>query len=287
MSWEDEEREKGWTRREWVKLGLTAGALGSIASLGGLAAGQLLPPPYKFEGEIRETIQYTKFITPQWWNAKAGSPVRVADFQEWQGATGVWRGLFQGTTYVPGTGYPCMIIRIKRENQYFKVPPDDQLPGAFKKLQETDSAFQLYFDDPTLDAANGGTRIVVLFDRCVHLCCYPGWHVVDNPPPGTDYYPTYVATDPTVDPSVVPTWAAFNQRPVYCVCHGSQYDPMLLVVNINPKNDEPYVGAERVHGPAPRALAVIPVKLQGQNLVGGMPLDPASGNPDPAWYTYC
>jgi len=278
VSWEEEEREKGWTRREWVKLGLTAGAIGSIASLGGLAVGQLLPPPYKFEGEIRETIQYTKFPTPQWWNARAGSPVRVTDFQQWQGATGVWRGLFQGTTYVPGTGYPCMIIRIKREDQFFTEPPADQLPATFKKLQSTDSAFHLYFDDPTLDAARGGTRIIVLFDRCVHLCCTPGWHVVTNPPPARDY--SAYGTSP-------PTYVQFAQDPVYCVCHGSQYDPMLLVVNVNPKNGEPYVGAERVHGPAPRALAVIPVKPQGVNLVGGMPLDPATGKLDFAWYTYC
>ena len=278
MSWEEEEREKGWTRREWVKLGLTASAIGSVASLGGLAVGQLLPPPYKQTGDIRETIQYTKFPTPQWWNARAGSPVRVTDFQEWQGATGVWRGLFQGSTYVPGTGYPCMVIRVKREDQFFAVPPADQLPETFKKLQATDSTFHLYSDDPTLDAAKGGTRIVVLFDRCVHLCCYPGWHVVNNPPPARDYS-AYGASPPT--------YVQFAQDPVYCVCHGSQYDPMLLVVNVNPKNGEPYVGAERVHGPAPRALAVIPVKLQGLNLVGGMPLDPASGKADLAWYTYC
>jgi len=278
VSWEEEEQEKGWTRREWVKLGLTASAIGSVASLGGLAVGQLLPPPYKFEGEIRETIQYTKFPTPQWWNARAGSPVRVTDFQEWQGATGVWRGLFQGTTYVPGTGYPCMIIRIKREDQFFTEPPADQLPETFKKLQATDSAFHLYFDDPTLDPAKGGTRIVVLFDRCVHLCCTPGWHVVTNPPPAGDYV-AYGASPPT--------YVQVAQDPVYCVCHGSQYDPMLLVVNVNPKNGEPYVGAERVHGPAPRALAVIPVKPQGLNLIGGMPLDPATGKLDFAWYTYC
>ena|GEM_PF-1567056 len=278
MSWEQEEKKKGWTRREWVHIGFGAGVVASIAGLGGLVAGQLLPPPYKSEGEIRDTIHYTKFPTPQWWNAKAGTPVQVADFQEWQGATGVWQGLFQGTTYVPGTGYPVMIIRIKREDQFFSVPPEAQLPETFKKLKETDPAFNLVFDDPTLDTANGGTRIVVLFDRCVHLCCNPGWHVVDNPPPARDYS-TYGAAPPT--------YVHFGVDPVYCVCHGSQYDPMLLVVNINNKNGEPYVGAERVHGPAPRALAVIPLKRQGQNLVGGMPLDPKTGDPDPAWYTYC
>src|SRR5437016_6034057 len=221
MSWEKEEKEKGMTRREWVQLGVGAATVASLAGLGGLVAGQILPPPYKMTGEVRDTIQYTKFPTPQWWNTKAGTPVKVSDFQQWQGATGVWRGLFQDTTYVPGTGYPCMIIRIKRESQFFTEPPADQVPDDFKRLQASDPAFKLYFDDPALDAANGGTRIVVLFDRCVHLCCYPGWHVVNNPPPGRDYS-AYGASPPT--------YVQFHEDPVYCVCHGSQYDPMRVVV---------------------------------------------------------
>ena len=66
MSWEKEEQEKGMTRRDWVRFGIAAATVGSVAGLGGLVTGQLLPPPYKFNGEIRETIQYTKFPTPQW-----------------------------------------------------------------------------------------------------------------------------------------------------------------------------------------------------------------------------
>jgi len=151
MSWEKEEKEKGMTRREWVQIGVGAGLVASLAGLGGLVAGQILPPPYKFTGEIRETIQYTKFPTPQWWNNKAGTTVRVSDFQEWQGATGVWRGLFQDDKYVPGTGFPVIIVRIKRESQFFSVPPPSQMPAPLP------TGFNLYFDDATLDAANGGS----------------------------------------------------------------------------------------------------------------------------------
>lgn len=268
MSWEDGERERGWTRREWVRLGIGAASVGAVAGLGGLVAGQILPPPARMEGEIRETIQYTKFPTPQWWNGRAGSPVRVSDFQDWQGATGVWRGLFQNDTYVPGTGFPCLIIRIRREDQFFRAPAPEEVPDPLPE------GFELFYDDPTQEV-----RIVVLFDRCVHLCCYPGWHVVTSPPPARDYYPDYVAADPKADPSVAPTWGAFDEDPIYCVCHGSQYDPMLLVVNVNERNGARYVGAARVHGPAARALPVIPVQAQGRNLVGGMP--------NPAWYVYC
>jgi len=264
VSWEKEgEKEKGWTRREWVKLGLTAGAVVSVAGMGGLVAGQLLPPPYQFTGEVRETIQYTRFPTPQWWNGRAGSPMRVSDFQEWQGATGVWRGLYQDGRIVPGTGFPVLVIRVKREDQFFTAPTAEELPAPLP------DGFSLYFDDPTLDAATGGTRIVVLFDRCVHLCCYPGYHVVTSPPPGRTYRQD-------VNPVI---YSEFGQDPVYCVCHGSQYDPMQLVVNTHPKSGARYVGALRIHGPAERALSVVPVRPQGLNLVGGMA--------DPAWYVYC
>ncbi len=264
MSWEDGEKDKGWTRREWVRLSLTAGAIGSIGGLGGLVTGQILPPPVKFSGEIRESIQYTKFPTPQWWNARAGTPVRPGDFAEWQGATGVWRGLFQEGRYVPGTGLACLIIRVKREDTFFTFPSDSELPDPLPE------GFRLFFDDPDIDAANGGTRIVVVFDRCVHLCCYPGWHVVFDPPPARDYS-AYNAEPPT--------YKEFGVDPIYCVCHGSQYDPMLLIVDRNTKNGARYVGAQRVHGPALRALPVIPVRLEGGALVGGMP--------SPAWYIYC
>lgn len=262
MSWEEGDREKGWTRREWVTLSMTAGVLGSIGALGGLVTGQLLPPPVKFTGEVRETITYTKFPIPQWWNSRSGMPVRPRDFAEWQGATGVWRGLYQEGVYIPGTGFPVLIIRLKREDQFFQVPSDDLLP---EEMEE--EGFSLYYDNPDLDAANGGTRIVVLFDRCVHLCCYPGWHVVTDPPPDRNY----VATSPT--------YGQFGLDPIYCVCHGSQYDPMVLVADVNPKTRAPYVGGLRVHGPATRALPVIPVREQAGALVGGMP--------NPAWYVYC
>src|SRR2546430_3050627 len=162
MSWEKEEKEKGMTRREWVQVGGGACLGASLAGLGGLVAGQILPPPYKFTGEIRETIQYTKFPTPQWWNTKAGTPVRVSDFQEWQGATGVWRGLFQDDKYVPGTGFPVIIVRIKRESQFFSVPPPSQMPAPLP------TGFKLYFYDATLAAAYGVTANL----RYLYLACH-------------------------------------------------------------------------------------------------------------------
>ncbi len=260
MAWEEGEKERRWTRREWVKLGMTAGTLGALGALGGLVQGQLLPPPVQFGGEIRETLVYTKFPTPQWWNSKDGQPVRPTDFKnEWDGATAVWRGLFQNNELIPGTGFPVIVMRIKANAPEFTAPDPKDVPS----LPE---GFQLYYRDPEGDGGKG-IQIVVCFDRCVHLCCYPGWHVVHSPPPGRDY----------IAPS--PTYSAYGQDPIYCVCHGSQYDPLVLVQNVNPKNGAVYVGAAHVHGPANRALPIVPVALRGGVLTGGMP--------DPRWYVYC
>src|SRR3989449_1000405 len=120
--------------------------------------------------------------------------------------------------WVRGTGFPCLIIRIKRENQYFSYPDAAHMPAPLPE------GFNLFFDDPNLDAANGGTRLVVLFARCVPLCCSPGWHVVNNPPPFRDY-------SPDTGGAGVPPYNVFGVDPVYRICHGSQYEPMVLVVN--------------------------------------------------------
>src|SRR5205823_8286898 len=64
-AWEgDEPRSTGWTRREWAKLALAAGAASSVLAMGGTVAGQLLPPPAKFQGELRQEIYYTKWPRP-------------------------------------------------------------------------------------------------------------------------------------------------------------------------------------------------------------------------------
>src|SRR5438128_6454722 len=124
MSWEKEEKERGRARRCWVRGGRAAGAVGAVRGLGGLSIGQILPPPLKFSGEIRETIQYTKFpptdpTADLWWNTKAGTAVKVSDFdRDWKGATDIWRSLYQNNQSGHGTSFQCLIIRDKQENQY-------------------------------------------------------------------------------------------------------------------------------------------------------------------------
>lgn len=252
-AWEEEPPEdRRWTRRQWTKLAIAAGAIGSVVSLGGLVSGQLLPPPAKFLGELREQMYYTKWPTPAWWNGRQGTTIRVTDFEEWQGATGVWRGLFLDGRWVPGTGLPVLVIRLPYEAPEFQIETELSPPAGY--------AFS--YED-----ASRKIRIVAAFDRCAHLCCPPGWHVITDTQPQRNYR------------TFSPTYSVYGQDPIFCVCHGSQYDPLLLTTNVNPKNGVAYLGATYVHGPTQRALPIVPLKAEGEVLIGGMP--------DPAWYTYC
>jgi len=232
-----------------MKVGLAVGGAGTAAALG-LALRPSLRATLRRVGA--DVLRYTRFPTDQWWNGREGQPIFVTDFAEWQGATGVWRGLMEEGKIVPGTGLPVLVVRVKRDDSVFSVPTGIDPP----------TGFQFYYDDPARDI-----RIVVMYDRCAHLCCYPGWQVVQDPPPGRDY------TGP------VPTFEIFGLDPIYCVCHGSQYDPLVLVRNVNPRNGVEYVGPARVHGPSTRAIPVVPVRTDGDVLIGGMP--------DPRWYDYC
>jgi Rieske Fe-S protein len=253
---QDSDKE-GISRRDAMKIGLAVGAIGAVAATEvALLTPLLQGPPLQ---EVRkdplvDQIRYSRFPAPQWWNDREGEPMRVTDFQEWQGATGVWRGLYQDGRFVPGTGFPVLVIRVKRDDSVFRAPE----PGEVS----LPTGFGLYYDDPSRDI-----RIVAVYDRCAHLCCYPGWQVVQNPPPARDYV------------SDAPTYTIYGLDPIYCVCHGSQYDPMILVRDVNPRNNAKYVGPSRVHGPSSRAIPIIPLKAVSDILVGGMP--------ESSWYADC
>lgn len=262
MAEEKWEEEPGITRRRWLQVGISAGAMAAGAAATGGSAFVLnrflpplpLSPPITFTGEIQPALVYTAFITDQWWNGKAGTPVKATDFQLWWGATAIWRGLFQDNEWVPGTGYPALVIRVPRDDTYYNLPasPPWTLPDGFA----------LFYDDPVRDI-----RIVAGLDRCTHLCCYPGWHVVQDPPPPRNY---------TIDP---PTYSVYGQDPIYCVCHDAQYDPLVLVQDVNPRNNTPFPGMQVVHGPAVFSMPLIPLRAADNVLVGGMA--------DPRWYAYC
>ena len=241
------------SRRDWVKIGLAVGGAGAAAATGITFLSPLLSGPAT-NPEIRDDITYTRFPTPQWWNSREDEPIRVTDLQEWQGATGIWRATWRNGKRVEGTGLPALAIRVKRDKRVFTAPAPAEL--------SLPAGLSLYYDDPARDIG-----IVVVYDRCAHMCCYPGWQIIQDPPPSRDYL------------SDAPTYRVYGLDPIYCVCHGSQYDPMRLVKDENSTSHIPYAGPARVYGPSSRAIPLIPVKAVDDVLVGGMP--------DPRWYLYC
>lgn len=259
MAWEAEEgQEPGMTRRRWVQIGLATAAFaaGAAATGGGaFVLRSLLPPPTTPRATISSSLVYTPFPTAQWWNAKGNMPVKVTDFELWTGATAVWRGLFdESGALVPGTGYPILLVRVPRVDTYYTLPAP--LPWNLP------AGFSLYYDD-----SSRNIRIVAGLDRCTHQCCYPGWHVLTNPPPSRDY----------LVPS--PTYSVYAEDPIYCICHGTQYDPLVLLSDTNPHNGVRFPGMELVHGPGTFAMPLLPLRTVGDVLEGSLP--------DPSWFVYC
>jgi Rieske Fe-S protein len=202
---------------------------------------------------VREAFTYTKFPSPQWWDSLAGRTVRVTDLQLWQGASVVWRGLFREGAYVPGTGFPVIVVRIARDDLYIQIPQEMSPPPGYG----------FHYDDPYRDI-----RIVAVFARCTHLCCHSGWHITyspDNPPALNNYF------------DASPTKDVYGQIPIYCICHDAQFDP--LVLRTDSREGVTYVAAAAVGGPTRLGLPVVPVRADNDVLFGGMP--------DPRWYAYC
>jgi len=235
---EDEPEPEGITRRQLMKGVMVAGA-GLVAGSLVASGTSLFPPPLRLQGELKETFVYTA-TTPSpgetiWWNHLAGREARTVDLPLWQGAAPVWRGLFdEEGGLIPGSGLTALLIRVAGDRR-FKVP---------EEFEE----HVVHLDD--------GNVLVGLYDRCVHLCCNPGWHVKPVPEAYKDY-----RTNPKT--------LLYGEDPIWCQCHNSQYDPMSLEWNTHPNGQE-YIGAKFVHGPASRGLPAIPLRLQGdgETLVG-------------------
>ena len=225
--------------------GTAAGALAVYLGVRSLEGGPL---------EFRDTIYYPPIPDdpPPWWSARVGEPLRVTDFAIWQGAPGLWRQVFDRGRPVEGTGFRVLAIRVPRDDTAFSAPTDVSLPQGVS----------LYYDDPTRDI-----RIVVLYNRCTHLCCSASWHTSPVP----DRLHDYVGS--------TPTYQVFGEDPIWCQCHDAQYDPMVLTKGRHPRSGLEYVGAANVHGPADRPLPVVPVRVESDILKGTMAYS--------SWYAYC
>ena len=226
--------EVGVDRRTFMKAAVGVGAVGLAGSL--VVSGKtLVPPVIQFEGEVRETFTYAKGDTPDPWgfDALAGQAARVEHFTEpWSGVATLWRALFdEDGAQIPGTGFPVLLIKVD--------------PGLLR-----------YPPQWTTGDFIGDEGILAIWDRCVHLCCFPQWHLEKLPSAYQDY-----------EASRVPRTSLAGQDPIWCRCHNSQYDPVTLVWDIHP-NGTLYVGAGMAHGPATRGLPMVSIEESGGEIVG-------------------
>src|SRR5439155_1304670 len=112
---------KRWTRRDWLKASAMAGASAGAGTLVGLALyPTLFGTPAPPRTVARESLVYTNPANLDvWWKGLVNREVSVTDFQEWQGASALWQGIFQDATWVEGTGLPVLVIRVKRDTANF------------------------------------------------------------------------------------------------------------------------------------------------------------------------
>ena len=230
--------EVGVDRRTFMKAAIGVGAAGLAGSL--VASGaSLLPPILTPEGEVNEGFVYAKGDIPDRYGffGLAGQEAKVEDFARpeagvWSGVATLWRALFDPDgNQIPATGFPVLLLRV--DPSILRMPPE-WTTGDY--------------------IADSG--IVAIWDRCVHLCCFPQWHLDTLPPAYQDY-----------EASRVPRTSLAGQDPIWCRCHNSQYDPVTLAWDVHP-NGVLYVGANLAHGPATRALPAVSIAEEGGRIVG-------------------
>ncbi|MDP6907173.1 MAG: hypothetical protein QF440_07145 [Candidatus Thalassarchaeaceae archaeon] len=173
------------------------------------------------------------------------------------GAQGVWNGL------------PVNIVYLPHEENKTKPPlegvPRIQYGGGTNAAGSYIGHGEEVLQDPLLSPHD---NILLIFSRCPHLCCIPGWQLVAN--------------DFTAD-TWLPGGVDSGGNKLFCICHSSRYDPTMLEMNENRNRANgstfKYFGIRLTGGPAPVGMPLIPFKMNG-DIIEGLPdyMD---------WYTFC
>ncbi|MDP6886137.1 MAG: hypothetical protein QGI58_04580 [Candidatus Thalassarchaeaceae archaeon] len=196
-----------------------------------------------------EPMSYSAFVA-----AAEASPTGMS------GAQGVWSGLPVNVIYVP-------------HSENASSPPTSNTPrfqfmdGYTASGKYVGSGFEMD-ENPDYAALSIHDNLIVVFSRCPHLCCIPGWQLVQN-----DF------TNDQWTPGAVD--AGGNK--LFCICHSSRFDPTAIEKNRSRNRSTgaefDYIGIRRTGGPTPVGLPLIPWVITG---------DTIEALPDfKDWYTYC
>tara|TARA_B100000809_G_scaffold259481_1_gene304582 strand:+ start:2537 stop:3394 length:858 start_codon:yes stop_codon:yes gene_type:complete len=176
------------------------------------------------------------------------------------GASGVWSGLPVNVIYVP-------------HDENSRSAPEENKPqfqfmdGYNESGAYVGSGFEVN-ENPEYEALSIHDNMIIIFSRCPHLCCIPGWQLVAN--------------DFTSD-QWSPGGADAGGNKLFCICHSSRYDPTVIEKNRNRNRTNgtefDFIGVKRTGGPAPVGMPLIPFEVNGGIIEA---LDDFKD-----WYTFC
>ncbi len=176
------------------------------------------------------------------------------------GAQGVWSGLPVNVVHIPNSSNQGTPISEGKPRTQFMEGYDStgKYIGWGGEVNE----------DPTLAPLAMHNDLIIIFSRCPHLCCIPGWQLVAN--------------DFTSD-SWLPGGVDSGGNKLFCICHSSRFDPTVIEKNSNRNRNTgaqfDFIGIKRTGGPAPVGMPLIPFEVNGDTIE-------AKGD-FADWYTYC
>ena len=254
-------------RRQFLRYGFNTATGVLAASLGVLGfAAILLPPGGSSEGELGVKFWAKGREDEAWYGAKHEQLMTRQDFVDeaaksntgTSGASGIWNGVPVVVTYVTHSEYAASPTSNGKARFQFTEGVDEtgKTIGHFEDLSDA---------DPRLLPSD---NLVMIFGRCTHLCCIPGWQLVSNS---------------FTEDSWTPGGGDDGGTKLFCICHSSRFDPTVLEMNTNRNRSNgstfKYAGIRKAGGPAPVGLPIIPVVLNGDVIEGIVDyLD---------WYTNC
>ena len=196
-----------------------------------------------------EQMQYQSFV-----DEAASSATGMA------GASGVWSGLPVNVIYLP-------------HDENSQAAPEENKPqfqfmdGYNESGAYVGSGYEVD-EEPEYEALSIHDNMIIIFSRCPHLCCIPGWQLVVNDFTSDQWSPGGVD-------------AGGNK--LFCICHSSRYDPTVIEKNRNRNrtngSEFDYIGVKRTGGPAPVGMPLIPFEVNGGVIEA---LDDFKD-----WYTFC
>ena len=166
-------------RRQFLRYGFNTVTGVLAASLGVLGfAAILLPPGGSSAGDLSVKFWAKGREDTAWYGAKHLQSMTKADFVAeaansntgTSGASGVWNGVPVVVTYV--------------EDSKWQGSPMDNNKARFQMMEGYDESGKYigHFEDMVAvdNRIYPSDDIIMVFGRCTHLCCIPGWQLVSN-----------------------------------------------------------------------------------------------------------